>query len=452
MLLIFRNGTRAMHRAAASLFALLLCLAVGAQTFVPKGNAPAFVADRRLAGCNYTSYFALQAYLNALGQTELTPTPEGYEPFYVSTYARHGSRFMLKAEQYDAPIVLLREAERKHMLTAGGERLLSDLRRLRSYSTDARLGTLTDVGRRQHRAIAQRLVSHFPEVFQPGADVVALSSHSPRCLQSMAEECGVIDSLMGTRGTAKSVPQLHDIGDMQERLAGAYSSEAMKRQQTRQRKMQQRDINAHTPYRTFCTRLFTRLSWTSVEQLRTFTRDVFHLAQNMQSHDLDLDLWPYFTDAEVLALEGIDNRYWYRRLAPSPATAGILHQRSRPQLSCFLTAADSVVNRRQWRGAHLRFGHDICLLPLACLMQLGTCAAAVADDSIAHLDRQWRCQEMFPMAGNVQLVFYRPTSGDGPVMVKALLNEREVTLPATPVVGPYYRWTEVREQWQKALR
>lgn len=35
----------------------------------------------------------------------------------------------------------------------------------------------------------------------------------------------------------------------------------------------------------------------------------------------------------------------------------------------------------------------------------------------------------------------------GDVLVKALLNEREATLPATPVSGPYYRWTDLREHY-----
>lgn len=33
------------------------------------------------------------------------------------------------------------------------------------------------------------------------------------------------------------------------------------------------------------------------------------------------------------------------------------------------------------------------------------------------------------------------------MLVKVLLNEKEVTLPATPVDGPYYRWTDVRKNY-----
>ena len=35
-----------------------------------------------------------------LGNTQLTPTPDGYEPFYISHYARHGSRFLISNKTY----------------------------------------------------------------------------------------------------------------------------------------------------------------------------------------------------------------------------------------------------------------------------------------------------------------------------------------------------------------
>jgi hypothetical protein len=64
------------------------------------------------------------------------------------------------------------------------------------------------------------------------------------------------------------------------------------------------------------------------------------------------------------------------------------------------------------------------------------------------------------MACNVQLIFYRPTSGrwasnytegDGAILVKALLNEREVTLPVKAVSGPYVRWKDLRQYYADKL-
>lgn len=398
--------------------------------------------DRNLSGCNYTSYIKLHDYFESQGYAALTPAPDGYEAYYVTTYARHGSRFMLLTQQYDDPIKLLNNAAQKHKLTKRGEELFRDLKQLREFCTDAKLGILTETGLVQHRGIAERLCSNFSEVFDADADILAQSSKTERCVLSMGAECAVIDSVVGHH-----VPQKYNVGDMQERMAGAYKSDAITRQSAVHKSLHQQDLVDNVPYQSFCSGLFTDSQWTQVELLRAFCRDVFHLAQNMQSHDLGIDLWKYFNDDELTALCAIDNRFWYRRYGASPSTEGVMPQSARPQMLDFLAAADSVVNRRDWHGAHLRFGHDICLLPLACLMELGDCGVAVPEDALATLDKKWRCQEIFPMAGNIQLVFYRPKSGEGDVLVKALLNEREVTLPTTPASGPYYRWADVREHW-----
>ena len=41
-------------------------------------------------------YYAYQA-----PEAKLTPVPEGYTPFYISTFARHGSRYLTKKKKYD---------------------------------------------------------------------------------------------------------------------------------------------------------------------------------------------------------------------------------------------------------------------------------------------------------------------------------------------------------------
>lgn len=40
------------------------------------------------------------------------PVPDGYEPFYISHYGRHGSRYHSKEEAYAEPLAALRKATR----------------------------------------------------------------------------------------------------------------------------------------------------------------------------------------------------------------------------------------------------------------------------------------------------------------------------------------------------
>ena len=99
--------------------------------------------------------------------------------------------------------------------------------------------------------------------------------------------------------------------------------------------------------------------------------------------------------------------------------------------------------------ATLRFGHEVCVLPLACLLELDSCGAKVND--LDRLDEVWRNYRIFPMACNIQLIFYRPKKGQGDTLVKALLNERECSLPIPTTQYPYYRWKDLRQYYLDKL-
>ena len=89
-------------------------------------------------------------------------------------------------------------------------------------------------------------------------------------------------------------------------------------------------------------------------------------------------------------------------------------------------------------------------MPLVALMEAGNAGVQVAD--LDTLDRAWRNYEIFPMASNIQIIFYRSKTPGHGILVKALLNEREVSLPVKPVRYPYYLWEDVREYWVSKLR
>ena len=107
--------------------------------------------------------------------------PEGYQPFYISHYGRHGSRWLPSDSRYEWVIAQL--ADKKN-LTAEGKRLRKQLDKV-WRNARGNGGQLTPLGGRQHEEIADRMVSNFPEVFTEGALVRARSSVVPRCTASM---------------------------------------------------------------------------------------------------------------------------------------------------------------------------------------------------------------------------------------------------------------------------
>ncbi len=50
----------------------------------------------------------LLAYVDPTEADALTPTPKGYEPFYMSHYVRHGSRWLCSDGEYQDVLVPLR--------------------------------------------------------------------------------------------------------------------------------------------------------------------------------------------------------------------------------------------------------------------------------------------------------------------------------------------------------
>ena len=72
-------------------------------------------------------------------------------------------------------------------------------------------------------------------------------------------------------------------------------------------------------------------------------------------------------------------------------------------------------------------------------------------DDYDNLHLYWQDYNIFPMACNIQMVFYRPIAGNGDILVKVLLNEHEATLPVETVDGPYCRWNDLKAYYEKKI-
>ena len=120
---------------------------------------------------------------------QLTKTPKGYKPFYISHYGRHGSRYYWNATLYRELDSLLTKAHARNQLTAEGEAFRTKFMAAKDLLS-ASVSELSDLGWEQHQRIARTMYNNFPEVFKQGGDVLAISSLTGRCVLSMASFCG----------------------------------------------------------------------------------------------------------------------------------------------------------------------------------------------------------------------------------------------------------------------
>ena len=144
------------------------------------------LAHMELASGNYCNY--------PLPTGQITPAPDGYEPFYVSHYGRHGARYMTGSKPFRYVIGKMDSAQAKGLLTEKGEEVLA---RVKVAAADAwhRDGDLTRLGGRQHQGIAHRLSKNYPELLMQPVRVKANSSTVRRCMLSMANFCQELRAL-----------------------------------------------------------------------------------------------------------------------------------------------------------------------------------------------------------------------------------------------------------------
>ena len=413
-------------------------------------------ANKYLAGSNYLDY-------NRQMTTQpLTPAPKGYVPFYMSHYGRHGSRWLISKDSYTSVVEPMQKARKYGKLTAKGEEVLGQLETFvklpvpnfpaldgKYEGAQLRLGDLSSVGERQHHGIGKRMTQNFPEIFK--AKNVAIDARSTvviRCILSMVAEC---EEFMAANPTAR----IHnDASEALQYYLNAPRTGLVKAMGTKGRDYRKKHATQQQANRLMQV-LFNDQQWVS-DSLKagSIMYNLFEIATNMQSHDTDIDMYPLFTNDEIYDQWRIRNIGWYLDYGPAPQTGGVMPFSQKNLLRNIIETADTVTQTQ----ATLRFGHEVCVMPLACLLELGNCAVAV--DNLDELDKYWRNYRIYPMASNIQLIFYKPkkslnskpSSLNSPdILVKALLNEREVTLPIPTDQYPYYNWAKLRQYYLDKL-
>ncbi len=379
-------------------------------------------------------------------QQKLTPPPAGKRPFYLSHYGRHGSRYMINPVDYNYLLNALVRAEREQKLTALGQELLRRVRIVAAEASD-RLGELTPIGASQQRDIGRRMVERFPQIFKKNAFVDARSTTVVRCVLSMEN---VLQQMI------RMNPKLDVSQD------ASYRDMNYMNQQDRQITERSRTVEGRQTYDDFCRRhecwqrpvyaLFKDTAYANhVAGGERFCYYLFRMAGNLQNTRAaeTLSLYDFFTPEEILDNWRKENASWFLSFGYTPLNGGQQPFIQRNLLQRIIEQADSCLLLDR-PSAHLRFGHETVVLPLVCLMGLNG-----MDKSIGCLDsleqEGWVNYRVFPMACNVQLVFYRKNAADKDVLVKVLLNENEATLPLSTSQAPYYRWTDVRRYWQGKL-
>ena len=421
----------------------LLCALVCAGALHAQNPQVDVIADYDRTGSNHYAY----PIPHDQPVPTLTNAPAGYRPFLIEHYGRHGSRWLTRSSGYTKPLRTLERAQQAGQLTPVGERLLKDLRHVWLYAED-RAGELSDVGAEQHQGIAQRMVQNFPTVFHDDSWIDARSTVVLRCILSMQNETM---TLRAANPQMRITPDAsyHDMWYM----GWGYGEDTLANHIRKDIDQVTEDLyRRHISPDRFVNMLFTDTTGLNMDTDHAIKlmSDVFAIAGSLQGHHV-FDGWSmyhYFSNAEIFELWRLRNIYWYTHWANSPLNGNRMPFVERALLRNMVESADRAIAQGR-RGADLRFGHETCLLPLACLMELDS--VNLSTDDLDNLHLHWQDYNIFPKACNIQMVFYEPMHGQKDILVKVLLNEHEATLPVQTVEGPYCRWDDLRDYYLRKL-
>ena len=371
---------------------------------------------------------------------KLTPAPAGKKPFYISHYGRHGSRYISNRSGFDTPYFMMLHADSLDELTPTGQQVLRHMNNI-MRNTEGRWGELTGYGKQQMQNIGRRMAERFPEVFHPGANVTCISTVVPRCIESM----GSLAMEM-----LQVCPQLHITMQASKRTQWYMNYQDKKLRNSYMTPEAQKALDAYTATRMGNTRLM-ELIFKNPDIAEEFVNqeDFSYYLMKMGLFQLNTNfnrntnLIGLFNTNDLYRMWQVDNAYWYLQHGACKLNGGNQPYTQRHLLKKMIADADSCIKLPD-PGAQLRFGHETVLLPLVCL--IGVNGFDFSTDNLDELEGHgWWCSSVFPMASNLQFIFYRSNPKDKDVLVKVLLNEVEATLPISTDCAPYYHWSDFRQ-------
>ena len=409
-----------MRRVLTTLLAALCSLAALAQS-VPALEQ--LKADPRKAyGTDYPYGFKTEP---------VTPAPRGYKPFYISAYARHGSRYYWNNRLYNQLDTLMKAAHEQNLLTDEGEAFYA-----RFIEAEKELMTgiseLTEVGWQQHQQIARTMYERFPDVFWKGGNVLAISSLSGRCVLSMSAFCQEL---------VQCNPRI-EIREQSSRftLDGVVPGDKQNpayREWPKAKPRFEANMDSFVRDTVIYNKVITRV-FKSTDGLpgsmRRIAGNLVSLYTSLPSIGHEGMLGDILTDEDIV-------QYWETDNLGTYAWVFSDQYRTIPILRDIIAKADAVLSGESDRIADLRFGHDSYIGPLTVLMGLdGADLDPENPYEVKNCYQSWKTCK----ASNIQLVFYRGQQATDEILVKCLLNGFEVSLPVETGSFPYYRWTDLR--------
>ena len=378
--------------------------------------------------------------------------PEGYTPFYISHYGRHGSRWLPSDSRYTW---VNQHFDDETNLTSLGKKVKGWLTQVWE-NAKGNGGKLTKLGEKQHRGIADRMAHNFPQIFAKGNHVQARSSVVDRCAKSMQAFTDELRQLQ----PSLDMDVKTDSADM---AWIAYTSLEVKALENRTH------IVAKVSPDRFLHQLFKDITKVDdpmklMSEIHTIASSIQDVGLNFQSYprQIEMGLYGLFTDEEFKAIYEANNRRMTICNGDNPINERIPNRSAVSLLKNIEAEADKALASDR-PSATLRFGHDTSLYRLMTLLGIDYIhydEKGKELDNVEFDDMDY----VVPMAANLQLIFYKRDLPDTShpednILVRFLHNEQDILpfdvddfpLADDNLDGTYYRWTSLKNYFYERI-
>jgi len=374
-----------------------------------------------------------------------TAPPKGYESFYISHFGRHGSRYLISDSEYKDVLDQFEDAYKNNALTTLGKDVYVRLQQVWKEA-EFRGGDLSNIGVQEHRGIAKRMYMAYPQVFAKEGQYTACATTIVRCVLSMDVFCEQLKELN------PAIQIERNSGIKWQRYLNHHTSEAIEFRSAKytwreaHRKFQQEHIKPN--------RLISSLFSSSDYILQKVNPEemvwrLFAIAGGMQNIETDLSFYDIFEKQELFDLWQCKNYKLYVNDANAALNGGIMFENCKPVLKNIIESANHIISTNG-RGADLRFAHDGNIIPLAMLLHLDGCYNSESNPDEYY--KAWSDFKVAPMAGNIQIVFFRNKKRSDDIIVKFMLHEKEILVPPVKTdIAPYYHWKDIEQYYNSLL-
>lgn len=419
------------------IYLLLLSFAAIISAFSQTSKEELFATPEKTAGVYY-AYPAKEII-------PYTTPPKGYEPFYISHFGRHGSRYLISDSDYKDVLDRFENAYNNNALTDLGKDVYTRLQQV-WQEAELRGGDLSPLGIREHKGIAERMYITNPQVFSKDGKYTACATTIVRCVLSMDAFCERLKELN------PSIQIERNSGMKWQSFLNHHTKEAIEFRSAKytwreqHRKFQQEHVK---PAR-LINSLFSDKDYINknINPEETMWQ-LFYIAGGMQNIETDLSFYDIFEKQELFDLWQCKNYKLYVNDANGAINGGLMFENCKPLLKDILENASRIISTNG-KGADLRFAHDGNIIPLAMLLHLDGCYNSVSNADEYY--KAWSDFKVAPMAGNIQIIFYRKPKSDD-ILVKFLLHEKEILVPPIKTdMAPFYNWIDVKNYYESLLK